>query len=136
MKLITTLLVILTLFSISLPVMAQEKTSDKPFADAIITVVKQFISGLDWSTGYVMSIRDNDKQGVVLKASRLIYAIKTDAEDIGLNADCIAVKGSGSSQDLIGMGFSASFKSMSLGIGYLSAGYGWAYTFTPVSLKF
>lgn len=136
MKLITKIALILTLVSMSLPVFAQDKTSDKPFSDATIAVVHQFINGLNWNVGYAMSLRDGNKQGVVLKASRMIYTVKMDTGDIGLNSDLIAVKGQNDTQDLIGVGFSANFKSMSLGIGYLSAGYGLSYTFCPISLKF
>lgn len=139
MKLFTKIALILMLIGISIPVCAQEKTSDKPFSDITIATVQQFLGGLDWSTGYVMSLRDHNRQGIVLKASRLIYTVKISSGDVGLKGDLLAIKGQNANTDLLGLGFSASLRNyipLDIGVSYLSGGYGWSVTATPISLKF
>lgn len=137
MKLFFILVLTIIIAGISIPAIAQDtEKQDEPFSDALILVTQQLVGGLDWSTGYTKSLRVGSKQGVVLKASRMIYNIKFKSGDIHLNGDLIALKGENNDKDFVGLGFSANFKSVSLGIGYLPAGYGWSYTLCPFTIKF
>lgn len=115
-------------------------TSDKPFTDTLLSVKDSLLGGLTWSTGYARSFDNPDKEGVVLKASRLITTVKFSEEySIGFYGDLIGVESSNKTNDVVGLGISTNLKSLigvDIGISYIAGGYGWSTTITPISFKF
>jgi len=130
------IVVLILLMSMMLVVAAQAADTAKPFGDV---VTQSFLSGLEWKVGVVYSLTTPDAKGIVLKASRTIYNVKiNEAKSLDINGDLFAVKAEGDNYDAIGLGFSlgtTKYIGFDVGVGYLSAGYGWSVTATPWSMK-
>jgi hypothetical protein len=133
------IVVLILLMSMMLVSAVQAADTAKPFGDVSIGVVQSLLGGLDWKAGVVRSIGTPELQGIVLKASRTIYTVKFDeSKSLDLQGDLFAVEAEGGNHDALGLGFSlgtAKYIGFDLGVGYLSAGYGWSVTVTPWSMK-
>lgn len=130
------IVVLILLMSIILVSAVQAADTAKPFGDIVI---QGFLNGLDWKAGVVRSFEYPELQGIVLKASRTIYTIDlNESKSLDINGDLFAVEAEGGNHDAIGLGFSlgsAKYIGVDVGVGYLSAGYGWSVTLTPFSMK-
>ncbi|MEN6581976.1 MAG: hypothetical protein ABFD54_05960 [Armatimonadota bacterium] len=88
------------------------------------------MSNLEWSTGYVKSIR-HSKQGTFLQTSKLIHSWKFGNYTIPLRGNAIATLGC---DNILGGGLSIDCKNlitlgsyaMSPGVSYLAGGYKWS----------
>lgn len=133
------LLILLVLLIVPTVAIAQDTESD-PFVNTIVSVIDSAWGGADWSTGYARSFAHPEKEGIVLKASRLITTFKfSDSYDFNIYGDLIGVEASNSDNDVLGLGLSTSLKGfmgIDIGIAYIAGGYGWSTTITPISIKF
>jgi hypothetical protein len=139
MKLGKSVFIVVLILLMSMMLVSAVQAADKPFGDVSIGVVQSLLGGLDWKAGVVRSIGTPELQGIVLKASRTIYTVKFDeSKSLDLQGDLFAVEAEGGNHDALGLGFSlgtAKYIGFDLGVGYLSAGYGWSVTVTPWSMK-
>lgn len=137
-----TILTLMLLLLICIPAVSWAATpaDTTPFSSAVASITKSFVDNLNWSVGYVRSIKTPQREGVVLKASRYIQDVKFGHNySVKFDADLIAIQSSGNDNNLYGLGISADLSKLagvSAGISYLPGGYGWALTLTPVSIKF